>query len=218
LRSRGAFAIGPAEATIAIVNVVHFRSSAEFRAWLSLHHATEKELFVGFWRKDSGQGGISYLEALDEALCFGWIDGVRRKVDAQSYTNRFSPRKPRSHWSAVNLRRIAELIRLRRVAPAGLATYAARDPRQTGRASYEQTSVEFPPNLQRRFQRQRRAWAFFSQQAPWYRRTATWWVISAKREETRLRRFETLLADSAAGRRLSLLTPKTKRFERSPGG
>ena len=189
------------------MNVVHFASAVEFRRWLEQEHAGARELCVGFFRKDSGRGGLTYPEALDEALCFGWIDGLRRRVDALSYTIRFTPRKPQSHWSAVNLRRVEELIRRGRMAAPGLAAHARRDPRRIARASFEQVSVALSPDLERRFRAHRRAWSFFTAQPPGYRRTALWWVSSAKRPDTRLRRLATLITDSAAGRRLNLLAP-----------
>lgn len=192
------------------MNVVHFSSPTEFRTWLKKNHAKTTELWVGFWRIDSGRVGLTYSEALDEALCFGWIDGVRRKVDELSYTNRFTPRKPKSHWSAVNLKRAEELIRQKRMAPSGLAAYEARNPANTAKASFEQKSVSLPPDLEKHFRAHKQAWAFFSQQAPYYRRTALWWIASAKRTETQLRRLELLIADSAASRRLGMFTSKTE--------
>ena len=193
------------------MNVLHFTSPAEFRTWLEKHQSTAKELWLGFWRKDSGRNGLTYSEALDEALCYGWIDGVRQKVDALRYTNRFTPRKKKSHWSAVNLKRVEELILKKRMTPAGLAAHEARDPTNLRKASYEQLAVSLAPKLLKRFHAHKHAWKFFEQQAPYYRRTALWWIASAKREETQLRRLEILITDSAANRRLGLLTPKAKR-------
>lgn len=185
------------------LKVVYFASPAGFRAWLREHGTTAREIWVGFWRKDSGRAGLTYSEALDEALCHGWIDGIRKKIDALSYTNRFTPRKPRSHWSRVNLARVAALIRDKRMTPPGLAAYDARDPDNTARASFEQKHVALPPALEKKFRAQKSAWAFFQTQPPSYRRAATWWVASAKRDETQQRRFATLVADSADGRRLA---------------
>jgi len=193
------------------MNATHFASSGEFRAWLEKHGATVKELYLGFWRKDSGRHGITYSEALDVALCFGWIDGVRHTIDSLSYSIRFTPRKTRSYWSTVNRKRAEALIRLKHMAPPGLAAYEARDPTNTRKASFEQKSVVLPPSLEKRFRSHPQAWAFFEQQPPYYRKVAAWWVISAKREETQLRRLDLLIADSAAGRRLAMLTPKAKR-------
>jgi len=195
------------------MNVAHIDTASAFRVWLDCHHRTERELVVGFYRKESGRGGLTYAEALDEALCFGWIDGVRRRIDALSYSIRFTPRQPRSHWSTVNLRRVEELTRLGRMAAPGLAAHAARDPNRTARGSYEQDNVRLDPELERRFRARRRAWAFFETQPPGYRRTALWWVVSAKREDTRLRRLATLVADSAAHRRLDMISPSGKRTE-----
>lgn len=189
------------------MNVVHFVSPDEFHTWLKKNHATARELWAGFWRKDSWRTGLTYSEALDEALCFGWIDGVRRKVDALSYTNRFTPRKPKSHWSTVNLKRVVELIRQKRMVPSGLAVYAARDPANIAKASFEQKSVALTPALEKHFRAHKAAWSFLEQQAPYYRRTALWWIVSAKREETQHRRLETLITDSAAGRRLGQFIP-----------
>jgi uncharacterized protein YdeI (YjbR/CyaY-like superfamily) len=193
------------------MNIVHFASLAEFRAWLKKNQGATKELWIGFWRKDSGRTGLTYTEALDEALCFGWIDGVQRKIDKLNYTNRFTPRKSKSHWSAVNLKRAEELIRQKRMTPSGLAAYEARNPANIAKASFEQKAVMLPQALEKRFRAYKAAWAFFERQVPSYRRTALWWIVSAKRAETQLRRLELLIADSAAGRRLGLFTPAAKR-------
>lgn len=203
--------VPPNTRKISIMNAVHFASPGEFRAWLEKHGGTASELILGFWRKDSGRGGLTYSEALDTVLCFGWIDGVRSTVDNLSYTIRFTPRKTRSYWSTVNLKRAEALIRLKQMAPSGLAAYEARDPTNKRKASFEQKSVVLPPTLEKRLRSHAQAWAFFAQQPPYYRKVATWWVISAKREETQFRRLDLLIADSAAGRRLAMLTPKAKR-------
>jgi len=186
-----------------------FVSAAEFRAWLSAHHATVAELWVGFHRKDSGRGGITYPEALDEALCFGWIDGVRKKVDATSYTNRFSPRRARSTWSLVNIRRVHQLKRLGRMTSAGLAAFAAREAKRSGVYSFEQQrrAARLDAESVRRLRANRTAWAFFQKQAPSYQRTASWWVISAKRPETRARRLQALIDCCTRGQRVPPLAP-----------
>ena len=182
--------------------ILFFPSARAWRAWLGEHHDSAREAWVGFYRKDSGRAGLTYPEALDEALCFGWIDGVRRKIDDLSYTNRFTPRKARSYWSDVNTRRANELIALGRMAPAGRAAFGARDTARTARYSFERATAAFDAALLARFRRHRRAWAFFEAQPPSYRKTATWFVVSAKQEATRLRRLETLIARCAAGERL----------------
>ena len=188
-----------------------FATPSEFRRWLEEHHATARELWVGFYKKDSGRPSITWPEAVDEALCYGWIDGVRRRIDDVSYAIRFTPRKPRSNWSAVNVDRVAELTRLGRMHPAGLAAFNGRAAARTGIYAYEQrAAARLDPAAEQAFRANERAWAFFQAQAPWYRRTAIWWVVSAKQEATRLRRLATLIADSAAGRTIRPLTRKAK--------
>ena len=181
-----------------------FASAAAFRAWLAAHHTTARELWVGFYRKGTGKGGITYLEAVDEALCFGWIDGIRKKVDDVSYTNRFTPRKPASGWSAVNVRNVERLKTEGRMTAAGLAAYAARDQSATP-YSWADRPQSLEPPLERRFRAQGSAWTFFMSQPPGYRRTAFFWVLAAKREQTRVARLDTLIAHSAHGERLPML-------------
>ena len=184
-----------------------FATPDEFRSWLEEHHATETELVVGFHKKRSGRPTMTWTESVREALCFGWIDGVRRSVGDESYTIRFTPRKPRSIWSERNVAHVEELTREGRMTPAGLAAYEARTPERTGVYSFEnRSSARLEPDQEQRCRAQRAAWDFFQAQPPSYRHTATYWVVSAKRPETRVRRLETLIADSAAGRRIALLT------------
>ena len=189
---------------------VFFATPTELRAWLEANHETEKELIVGFYKKGSGKPSITWPEAVDEALCYGWIDGVRRRIDDVSYAIRFTPRKPRSNWSAVNVDRVAELTRLGCMHPAGLAAFNGRAPGRTDIYAYEQrAAARLEPAAEQAFRANERAWAFFQAQAPWYRRTATWWVVSAKKEETRRKRLATLIDDSAHERTLRLLTRRT---------
>ena len=183
-----------------------FASAADFRTWLERHHATVAELVVAFFTKSSGRGGLTYPEALDEALCFGWIDGVRRKLDADRFTIRFTPRKHGSTWSLVNVGHVDRLTKAGRMHAAGLAAFAARDPKKTGRYSFEQRPQDFPSDLEKIFRANPSAWTFWQAQPPGYRRTAMWWVVSAKQETTRQRRLATLIADSASSRRLGLLS------------
>lgn len=189
-----------------------FTSQSAFRKWLERHHAELRELWVGFYRKESGKGGITYPQALDEALCFGWIDGLRKAMDDSSYTIRFTPRKADSIWSAVNTRRVEELIRVGRMQKPGLAAFEKRDPGKSQRYSYERYNCKLETAHEIQFKANARAWRFFCAQAPRYRRTTTWWVVSARREETRLKRLATLMADSEGGRTIGLLDyPKSKR-------
>ncbi len=183
-----------------------FTSRESFRRWLETHHARKRELWIGFHRKSSGREGMSYKEALDEALCYGWIDGVRRRVDGTSYAQRFTPRKPKSYWSAVNVKRARELIKEKRMAVAGLQTFGRRDAAGTARYSFERAAARFEPAQLKQFQANRRAWTFFESQPPYYKRVATFWVVSAKKEDTRARRLAALIADCAARRRLGLVT------------
>ena len=186
----------------------HFASGAEFRDWLAIHHATATELLVGFYHKASGKGGLTYSEALDEALCFGWIDGVRKRRDAHSYTIRFTPRRPGSVWSNVNVRHVTRLKAAGRMHPAGLAAFKRREKKKTGVYSFEQRPQMFPAAYAKIFRSNRPAWDFWLAQPPGYRRTTVWWVISAMRDVTRQSRLTALIALSAAGRRLDLLAPR----------
>jgi uncharacterized protein YdeI (YjbR/CyaY-like superfamily) len=184
-----------------------FETPAELRAWLDRHHESETELWVGFHRKASGRPSITWPEAVDEALCVGWIDGVRKSVDEQSYKIRFTPRKPASNWSSVNIGRVAELTAQGRMRPAGVAAFERRSEARSGIYSYEQRKeARLDPAQEREFRAHPEAWSFFEAQPQGYRRTATWWVVSAKREATRAKRLATLIDDSASGRRLRHLT------------
>lgn len=180
---------------------IYFASPAEFRTWLEKHHAKEKELLVGFHKKDTGKPSMTWPQSVDEALCFGWIDGVRKRVDDERYTIRFTPRKPKSNWSNVNIRRVAELKDLGRMTPAGLKAFEERETKRD--YAYEETrSRAFTPEQEKIFRANRKAWAFFEAQPPGYRKTLIYWVTSAKKEETRASRLEKLIKESAAGRRL----------------
>jgi uncharacterized protein YdeI (YjbR/CyaY-like superfamily) len=185
-----------------------FKTAADFRAWLQENHGNEAELTVGFCKKSSRKPSVTYSEAVDEALCFGWIDGVRNSIDADTYRIRFTPRKPRSQWSAVNIQRMRGLIEQGRVTPAGHAAFAGAET-QPRAYSYEQRNgAKFDAASERRFHANKTAWEFFQTQPPWYRRTATFWVISAKKEETRQRRLDQLIAESARSRSIKPLEHK----------
>jgi uncharacterized protein YdeI (YjbR/CyaY-like superfamily) len=188
-----------------------FRTPAELREWLEEHHARERELLVGFYKKGSGRPSIAYPEALDQALCYGWIDGVRRRIDDESYSIRFTPRRRGSIWSAVNIRRVGELTELGLMRPAGLREFQQRDERKTNRYSSEQATIAFDAGSEEQFRANAAAWEYFCSQPPSYRRTATWWVMSARQEATRLRRLTTLIDESAQGRRLAQVTGAARR-------
>jgi uncharacterized protein YdeI (YjbR/CyaY-like superfamily) len=182
-----------------------FATPAKFRAWLAKNHATADELWVGYYKVSSGRPSITWPESVDEALCYGWIDGLRRSVDGESYRIRFTPRRPNSIWSSVNVRRAQELIDAGRMQPPGLAAFEKRREDLARQYSFEQGDVELGAEYERVFRDNAKAWSWFSSQPPGYRRTATWWVISAKREQTRRRRLGTLISDSAAGQRIGPL-------------
>ena len=188
-----------------------FGSPEKLRAWFAEHHNTDDELLVGFHKKASGRPSITWKESVDEALCFGWIDGVRRTIDADRYTIRFTPRRARSIWSQINIARANELIAAGRMQPAGLRAYESRDEARTRQYSFEQEKAEFTRAQEREFRANKKAWAFFQAQPPSYRKPATWWVISAKKDETKTRRLATLIDDSAHERRIKqLVRPSSK--------
>ena len=185
-----------------------FATPAEFRAWLDAHHADEREVIVGYYRKGTGRPSMTWQESVDEALCFGWIDGIRRRIDEESYTNRFTPRRPRSNWSAINIKRAHELIQEGRMTPAGLAAFEARTDDRSAVYSYEQRhEAQLDPEQERRLRANAAAWEWFQSRPPSWRRAAVYWVTSAKKPETRERRLATLIEDAAAGRMPKPLTP-----------
>lgn len=180
-----------------------FVTAAHFRAWLEENHASVAELLVGFHKVGSGRPSVTWPEAVDEALCFGWIDGVRKRIDDVSYTIRFSPRRPGSIWSAVNVTRAEALAARGRMRPSGRRAFEGRSARKTGIYSFEQERpVELSPGETRAFRRHAAAWKYFSALPPGYRRTITYWVVSAKQAATRARRLAELMEACADGRRL----------------
>jgi uncharacterized protein YdeI (YjbR/CyaY-like superfamily) len=183
------------------VKPLFFATPEQFGAWLEEHHETESELWVGFYKKASGKPSITWAESVEQALRFGWIDGVRRSLDDESYTNRFTPRKPTSNWSAINVAKVEELKARGLMAPAGLRAYEARTPERTGVYSFERADAAvLPPEFEQRLRANAAAVDWFESRPPGYRRMATHWVVSAKREETRLRRLQQLIDCSAEGR------------------
>lgn len=188
-----------------------FETPIEFRAWLEKHHESARELWVGFYKKGSGKPSITWPEAVDQALCFGWIDGIRKSVDAYSYMNRFTPRKRGSTWSAVNIRRVNELTALGEMRPAGLKAFEQRTEENSAVYSYEQKDVQLGADYEKPLRANENAWRFFEEQPAWYRRAATRWVMSAKREETRLKRLATLVECSEQERTIPPLTRTSAR-------
>ena len=180
----------------------YFDSPAAFRRWLAKHHATARELWVGFHKKATGRPSLTWAESVDEALCYGWIDGIRKRVDGERYTIRFSPRKPTSIWSAINIARVKELIAKGRMKPAGMAAFGKRDEKRSAVYSYENRPKVIAPEYEKVLRANAKAWAFFQKLPPSHRRLMAYYVMEAKQEETRQRRLAKLVAACAAGRRL----------------
>jgi uncharacterized protein YdeI (YjbR/CyaY-like superfamily) len=185
-----------------------FAAPAEFREWLEKNHASAQELYVGFHKKSSGKKSITYAEALDEALCFGWIDGVRRSLNETSYIQRFTPRRPRSIWSLVNVKHVERLKKEGRMHAAGLAAYEQRDPQRTGVYSFENAPLELASEYEKEFRKQKGAWEYFQTYPPYLKKQVSYWVMSAKKEETRLKRLRQLIESSAKGERVGVLPAK----------
>ena len=185
------------------MQITFFPTPAVLRTWFRKNHATAQELWVGFYKVGSGKPSITWPESVDEALCVGWIDGIRKTIDDESYKIRFTPRKKVSTWSAVNIRRVQVLADEKRMLPAGLKAFEARRENRSGLYSYEQRPAEFDEPYLGQLKRNRAAWKFFQAQPPSYRRTLIWYVVSAKQEETRLKRLKKLIEEFAHGRRLS---------------
>jgi uncharacterized protein YdeI (YjbR/CyaY-like superfamily) len=177
-----------------------FKKQADFRKWLLKNHKKESELLVGFYKVDSGKHSMTWSQSVDEALCFGWIDGVRKSIDQDSYQIRFTQRKPTSIWSAVNIKKIEELTRRGLMQPAGLSSFEKRTESKSKIYSYEKEQVELTPNFKKQFKANKKAWDYFQSLAPSYKKLSTHWVMSAKQESTRIKRLNQLISDSAAGR------------------
>lgn len=179
-----------------------FLTQLDFRRWLEENHNKESELIVGFYNIKSGKQTMTWSEAVDQALCFGWIDGVRRKVDAESYSNRFTPRRAKSNWSAVNIKKIAELIEKGLMKPAGMAAFEKRTEAKSGIYAYENELKQFSDEFEKQFKEREKAWNFFEKQANWYKKQMINWVMTAKQEATREKRLEKLIRESENEKRL----------------
>ena len=200
-------------------DVRFFATAAELRDWFDANAGTAEELWLGGYRKRTGRPSVAWSDAVDEALCVGWIDGVRRRIDDESYSIRFTPRRPTSIWSAVNVKRVGELIAEGRVRPAGLAAFERRSAKKSGIYSYEQRGeVAFDPAFEKELRRDKAAWKYLQGEAPWYRRLTTHWVMRAKQEETRRRRLRELIEASAAGRRIKQVIPAAQKGSAAKSG
>ena len=179
-----------------------FPAQADFRVWLEANHNKETELLVGFYKVDSGKPSLTWSQSVDEALCFGWIDGVRKSIDAESYSIRFTPRKTKSIWSAVNIQKIEDLTRQGLIRPAGLAAFEKREEIRSKIYAYEQKSVNLSDAFETEFKANEKAWAFFSKQAPSYQKQVINWVMTARQPATKRNRFDKLMNNSEAGLRI----------------
>lgn len=184
-----------------------FKNSLAFRKWLEQNHDKKDELLVGFYKKGTGKASITWPESVDQALCFGWIDGIRRKLDEESYSIRFTPRRPKSIWSAVNVRKVNELKEKGLMKPEGLAAFEKLKENNSEVYSFEQKKdgLKLPPEYLNELKKYKKAWNFYNNSAPSYQRMAAWWVISAKRELTRQKRLATLIEDAANGLKIKML-------------
>lgn len=185
-----------------------FATPEKFREWLEKNHSSVNELLIGFHKKSSGKKSITYAEALDEALCFGWIDGVKRSLNETSYTQRFTPRRARSIWSLVNVKHVERLKKDGRMHAAGLAAYEQRDPKRTGIYAFENAPRELSAEYEKEFRKVKGAWEYFQTYPPYLKKTVSFWVMSAKKEETRSARLRRLIECSARGERIGVLPSK----------
>ena len=181
---------------------IFFPTQEDFRKWLKENHEKETEVFVGYYNVKSGKGGMNWSESVDQALCFGWIDGVRRRIDEESYCNRFTPRKAKSNWSAVNIKKVEELTAKGLMTAAGLAAFEKREDERSAVYAYENELKKFSAEFEKRFKADKTAWEFFEKQANWYKKQMINWVMTAKQEATREKRLAKLIAESADGKRL----------------
>jgi uncharacterized protein YdeI (YjbR/CyaY-like superfamily) len=191
------------------MTIKFFKSSSQFRIWLEANHGSALELWVGFYKKASGHASITWPESVDQALCFGWIDGLRKSIDEVSYKIRFTPRKPRSIWSVVNIKRANELTAQGLMSPAGKRAFDQRTENRSGIYSYEQRPAELPDPYRATLKQNKAAWDFYEAQPPSYRRLVCWWIISAKKEETKIKRLDRLIKFSAQGQRLPETSGRT---------
>ncbi len=190
--------------------ITFFPTSEDFHAWLAIHHTDTRELWLGYFKKESGKPSITYPESVDEALCFGWIDGIRNSIDAESYMNRFTPRRPGSLWSPFNIKRVEELSALGRMQPAGISAFESRKEKIFGEFSYANRSPEMAEPYAGILKRNEAAWNFYQAQPPSYRKTVNWWVVCAKKEETRLKRLDELAECCASGRMIPAMEKLNK--------
>jgi len=185
-----------------ITKTFYAKNRKEWRQWLRKNYKTEKDIWLIYYNKESGKPRVAYNDAVEEALCFGWIDGIRKSIDEESYKIRFTPRRKGSIWSAVNTKRIKELIKPGLVKPSGLEAFSKRDEKKTNRYSFEQEKVKLPAEFEKKIKANKKAWEYFQKLPAYAKRVSTWWVISAKKDETKLSRLNTLIKCSEEGRKI----------------
>lgn len=188
------------------MKLVFFPTQKHLRKWFEKNHTKEKELFVGYYKVSTGKPTVSWSQSVDEALCFGWIDGIRKSLDEESYCNRFTPRKPTSNWSAINIKKVEELTTLGLMKPEGLQAFSLRKGNKSNVYSYENHSVGFEKSYEKKFKSNSKAWKYFQTMAPSYKKITTRWVMSAKQESTRLKRLEELIRDCALGKKIKAMS------------
>jgi uncharacterized protein YdeI (YjbR/CyaY-like superfamily) len=187
------------------MKVVFFPTQKDLRKWFEKNHKKEKELFVGFYKVSTGKPTVTWSQAVDEALCFGWIDSIRKGINEESYCNRFTPRKATSNWSAINIKKVEELTKLGLMNPGGLRAFSLRKENKSKIYSYENPAIVFDKFFEKKFKANKQAWKNFQSTAPSYQKTTTRWVMSAKQEETRLKRLEELILDCALGKKIKAM-------------
>ena len=184
------------------MEITFFPKPSDFKKWLEKNHSSQIELWVGFYKKSTKIPSITWPESVDEALCYGWIDGIRKSIDDESYKIRFTPRKPRSIWSAVNIERVAELTKMDRMQREGLAAFDKKSKERSIKYAYEQKNVQLDKTYQKKIKENKQAWGFYEKLAPSYKKQTVWWIMSAKKEETRLRRLDVLIKSSEEGQKI----------------
>ena len=186
---------------------IFFATQSDLRKWFEKNHDKEKELWLGFYKTSSGKQSVTWSESVDQSLCFGWIDGVRKSLGKGSYVIRFTQRKPHSIWSAINIKKIKELTKLGLMHQAGIDVFNKRDEKKSRVYSFEQKNIQLDKDFEKKFRQNKQAWKFFQSQPPSYQKPSIWWVISAKQETTKQKRLNTLIKDSEAGQKIARLRP-----------
>jgi uncharacterized protein YdeI (YjbR/CyaY-like superfamily) len=182
-----------------------FPTQKHLREWFEKNHKKEKELFIGFYKVSSGKPSVTWSQSVDEAICFGWIDGIRKSIDEESYCIRFTPRNPKSNWSAINIKKVEELKRLGLMKPEGLAAFRFRKEEKSKIYAYENPAISFDKSYEKKFKANKIAWKYFKSAAPTYQKITTRWVMSAKQETTRLKRLNELISDCEAGKKIKAM-------------